>query len=468
MSQADLIVIGAGAAGLSVAAGAAQMGARVVLVEAGEMGGDCLNHGCIPSKSLIAAAARVQMARDGFPGMVAAEPEVDFAAVMDHVRTVIAGIAPHDGQARFERLGVRVIRGWARFVGPDSVAVGDEVLRARRIVIATGSRPAVPVVPGLDRVAYLTNETVFALTALPAHLAVMGAGPVGVELAQAFRRLGAKVTLIDRGAMLKREDPQAVAVVRAALLRDGVAVLEECALSSVAADGAAIRLETAMGPVVATHLLVATGREASVAGLELGAAGIAGDARGIPVDRRLRTVNRRVFAVGDVAAGQPRFTHVAGFHAGVVVRQAMLGLPARADRAIVPRATYSAPELAQVGLTETEARARHGDIAVITKPFDENDRARTDLGTGGWIKLVIRRGQVIGVTLVAPAASELIAPWAVSLSQGLALRRIAGTILPYPTRSELGKAAAGAYFSAKLFGNPLIERVVRLIQRMIP
>lgn len=468
MSCVDLIVIGAGAAGLSVASGAAQMGARVVLIEAGEMGGDCLNHGCVPSKALIAAAAVAQGMRDADRfGVRSVDPEVDFAAVMDHVADVIATIAPHDSQERFEGLGVRVIRGWARFTGPDEAEVAGEVLRARRIVIAAGSRPFVPPVPGLDGAGYLTNETVFGLRERPDHLLVLGGGPIGVELAQAFRRLGSRVTLVEAGSILQREDPEAVAVVRTALEREGVVLREGTEVSAAGSDGGPW-LQVGDARIRGSHLLVATGRVASVEGLNLGTAGIEGDHRGISTDDRLRTANRKVYAIGDIVADAPSFTHVAGYHAGIVVRQAMLGLPAKADHSRIPRVTYAAPELAQIGMTEAEARAAHPGVTVIREAYDGIDRAQAERQTDGWIKLMLHRGRPVGVTIVGAQAGELLAPWVQAMAAGTRLSTLSGLVLPYPTLSDLGKRPVGTYFSMKLFGNPWVERAVRLIQRVLP
>ena len=498
-TRSDLIVIGAGAAGLSVASGAVQMGASVTLIEAGEMGGDCLNHGCVPSKTLIAAAARAHQMRDaGRFGITPVEPQVNFAAVMDHVRSVIAGIAPHDSQERFEGLGARVLRAHARFVGPRLIEVAGERLTARRIVIATGSRPFVPPIPGLDTVEYLTNETIFGLDALPGHLAILGGGPIGAELAQAFRRLGAEVTLIDSGTILSREDPQAVAFVREAMKREGLAIREDTRIASVEGGAGAIRLHPETGEEIeATHLLVATGRTAGVDGLGLEAAGIRADTRGIETDARLRTSDRHVYAIGDVVADAPSFTHVAGYHAGIVIRQAMLGLPARADHSRIPRVTYTSPELAQLGPTEAEARsarrkggqsvavamaeggAAGADPAATTDArtdviptsylrYTDNDRARTEKATEGFVKLLIRKGKPHGVTIVGPQAGDLLAPWVQAMASGTRLTVISGLVLPYPTLPELGKRAAGAYLSPKLFDNPWVERVVRLIQRVLP
>mgnify|MGYP001627755934 CR=1 FL=1 len=473
--NADLIVIGAGAAGLSVASGAAQMGLRVVLIEGREMGGDCLNYGCVPSKALIAAAARAQAMRsaDAF-GINSVDPKIDFGAVMEHVGDVIAAIAPHDSVERFEGLGVRVIRGFAQFSGPQTVTVNGETLTARRVVVASGSRPFVPPVPGLDDLDYLTNETVFNLRDQPEHLLILGGGPIGVELAQAFRRLGSAVTLIDSETILGREDPEAVDLVRQTLKEEGITLMEEGGVSSVGqttlkTEGRKeIWLKVGENRISGSHLLIATGRSATVEGLGLDVAGIEADPKGIKVDQRLRTSNPKVYAIGDVVADTPSFTHVAGYHAGVVIRQVVLGLPGKANHDLIPRVTYCAPELAQIGLTEREAREKHGDIQVIRQELAGNDRARADRATDGWLKLIIYRGKPVGVSIIADHGGEMLATWAQALSTKTRLSRLSGVVLPYPTVSEVSKAATGAYFSSKLFGNPWVERVARLIQRFVP
>jgi pyruvate/2-oxoglutarate dehydrogenase complex dihydrolipoamide dehydrogenase (E3) component len=467
----DLCIIGAGSGGLSLAAGAVQMGARVVLVEGAEMGGDCLNHGCVPSKALIAATHVAQAMQAGAPfGIAPTAPAIDHGRVMDHVAGVIAAIAPHDSQARFEGLGVRVIRDWARFTDPRAVAAGDVTIRARRFVIATGSRPAIPPVAGLDRVAYLTNETIFSLRVRPFHLIVLGGGPIGIEMAQAHRRLGSRVTVIEAARALAREEPELAGVVLDRLRAEGVEIIEGVAAASVAGTEGALSVTLADGRRIAgSHLLVAAGRVANLDRLDLKAAGVAHTAAGVTVTAGLRsTTNRRVYAVGD-AAGQGQFTHLAGYHAGVVIRQALLALPARARTDHIPRATYADPELAHVGLTEAEARARLGaGVTAITVPLSASDRAQAMRQTEGQIKLVVHRGRPVGVGIAAPQAGELIAPWALMVANRLALRAMADTVLPYPTLAEIGKRAAGAYFSPKLFDNPFLKRVVRLVQRVLP
>jgi pyruvate/2-oxoglutarate dehydrogenase complex dihydrolipoamide dehydrogenase (E3) component len=465
----DICVIGAGSGGLSVAAGAVQMGARVVLIEAGEMGGDCLNSGCVPSKALIAAAKAAEAQRKGFRGVAGVAPQVDFGAVKDHVAAVIAEIAPVDSQERFEGLGCTVIRAFARFTGPREVQAGDTVVRARRFVIATGSRPFVPPIQGADSVPYLTNETVFAQRERPSHLVVIGGGPIGIEMAQAHRRLGCAVTVIEGAKVLGREDPELAAVVIEALTSEGITFVEGQPVVRLAGQAGAVEVTLGNGSQVkGSHLLMAVGRKVALEGMNLEAAGVAYTSKGVTVDTRLRSSNRRVFAVGD-AAGGLQFTHVAGWHAGIVIRQAVLGLPAKADPRAIPRATYTDPELAQVGLTEAEARKAHGDaLTVVRAEFAHNDRAMAEGKAKGLIKVMVVKGRPIGASIVGPQAGELIGFWALALSARLKLSAVAGTVAPYPTLGEVSKRAAGAYFGPKLFGNPVLKRLVRFVQRWVP
>ncbi|MBU9697117.1 FAD-dependent oxidoreductase [Rhodobacteraceae bacterium HSP-20] len=472
MAGTDICVIGAGSGGLSLAAGAVQMGAQVVLVEGAEMGGDCLNTGCVPSKALIAAAeAAAAMRGAGRFGIGAVEPAVDFGAVKDHVAGVIATIAPVDSQARFEGLGVRVIRGWARFVSPHEVEVAGERIRARRFVIATGSHAMVPDVPGLAAVPYLTNETVFALRERPEHLVILGGGPIGMEMAQAHRRLGCAVTVVEAARALGREDAEAAAVVLARLRAEGVDIREGAAAVRLRVPaGGGVEIVLADGQVVTgSHLLVAVGRLPALERLDLAAGGVAFDRRGVTVGRGLRSVsNRRVYAIGD-AAGGAQFTHVAAYHAGIVIRQAVLGLPARLRDDHIPRVTYTAPELAQVGPTEAEARATWGARLVVARAgFDHNDRAQAMGEAEGFAKLMVVRGRVVGATVAGPRAGEVIAPLALAVSARMKVSALAGMVLPYPTLAEVAKRAAGAYFSPKLFDNAGLKRVVRFVERMIP
>jgi pyruvate/2-oxoglutarate dehydrogenase complex dihydrolipoamide dehydrogenase (E3) component len=471
MTRVDLCIIGAGSGGLSVAAGAVQMGASVVLIEAGEMGGDCLNAGCVPSKALIAAAkAAHAQGTGGAMGVRPVVPQVDYAAAKDHVARVIAAIAPVDSQERFEGLGVRVLRAWARMTGPDTVEAGGETIRARRIVIATGSRPFVPPIPGLAETPYLTNETIFALRERPEHLIVLGGGPIGMEMAQAHRRLGSRVTVVEAAKALGREDAAAAAVVLAALRAEGIEIMEGRAAERAEATPSGVALTLADGRrVEGSHLLVAVGRKVMLSDMGLDRGNVAFDGRGVKVDAGLRSVtNRRVYAVGD-AAGGLQFTHLAGYHAGIVIRSALFGLPAKARTDHIPRATYTDPEIAHVGLTEAEARAAHPSLLeVLEVPFHDNDRAQATGKTSGFVKLMAVKGRPLGVTIVGEGAGELIAPWALAISAGLKLSAVAGAVLPYPTMAEAGKRAAGAYFSPRLFGNAWVKRAVRIVQRVLP
>ena len=464
----DIAVIGAGSGGLTVAAAAAQFGQTVVLFEKGEMGGDCLNDGCVPSKALLAAAKHAHAMRSGAAyGVKPVEPEVDFTAVRAHVHRAIAAIAPHDSQERFAQLGVTVIRAAARFLDERRLEAAGGEFTARRIVIATGSRAAVPPVPGLETVPFLTNETLFDNEVLPEHLLILGAGPIGIEMAQAHLRLGSRVTVIEARQPLAQDDPELSAVVLERLAAEGVRILSGKAVSRVSRDGTGLRLALDGGEAVTgSHLLVAAGRRPNVEGLGLDEAGIAFTARGITVDRRLRTSNRRVFAVGDVAGG--RFTHEAGYQGGIVIRNALFGLPARA-RSDMPHVTYTDPELAQAGLTEAEARASHGDaVHVLRFAFAGNDRAQAEGRTDGLIKIVTgRRGRILGAGIVGAGAGELIQPWILALDRGLRIGAMATPILPYPTRGEAGRRAAMNYFQ-DFASNPALRGVIWLTNRLRP
>lgn len=469
--KTDICVIGAGSGGLSVAAGAAQMGARVVLIEGGEMGGDCLNAGCVPSKALIAAAKHAHAMTTGAPfGITPVAPQIDFAAVKDHVARVVATIAPMDSQQRFEGFGIKVIRDWAHFTSATEVQAGPDTIRARRFVIATGSRPFIPPIPGLETVPYLTNETIFEQRIRPDHLIILGAGPIGVEMAQAHNRLGCKVTLIDAAKALGRDDPELAAVILTTLRQEGVSILEDApvvrlrnqpdgSVEATLADGRAI---------LGSHVLVAVGRQVALERLNLDAAGVAHSRKGITVGADLRAINRRVYAVGDAAGGM-QFTHVAGYHAGIVIRAILFGLPSKARTHHIPWVTYSDPELAQVGLTEAQARLAHGAaLTVLRQSFAHNDRAQATGETKGLIKVMVVRGRPVGASIAGPQAGELIGLWALAIASNLRLGAIAGMVLPYPTLGEVSKRSAGAYFSPKLFDNPMLKRGVRLVQRFLP
>ncbi len=468
--KTDLLVIGAGSGGLSVAAGAAQMGADVVLLEGHRMGGDCLNYGCVPSKALLAAAkaARGQATAQKY-GVASVTPQVDYAAVMTHVADVIGQIEPMDSQERFEGLGVRVIREYGRFVSPREVQAGEHVIRARRVVIATGSAPMVPPIPGLEAVPYLTNETLFDLREAPEHLLIIGGGPIGMEMAQAHVRLGCKVTVIEGDRVLGRDDPELAAVVRDSLRAEGVEIAEGALVERVSGAAGAIEVVARDGRVFAgSHLLMAVGRRANTERLSLPAAGIETTRAGIRVDAGLRTTNRRVYAIGDVAGGL-QFTHVAGYHAGVIIRSALFGLPSKAKTAHIPRVTYTEPELAQVGLSEAEAREIHGArLEVVRFDYAHNDRAVAERKTSGFAKVMVVKGRPVGAAIVGHQAGELISLWSLALANGLKMGQIAGMVSPYPSVGELNKRLAGAYFSPRLFDNQTVKRAVRAVQMWLP
>lgn len=468
--KTDLLVIGAGSGGLSVAAGAVQMGADVILLEGHKMGGDCLNYGCVPSKALIAsgkaAQAQAHAARYGVADVV---PQVDYAEAMGHVSDVIAQIAPVDSQERFEGLGVKVIREYGRFLSGDEVQAGEHVIRARRIVIATGSSPLVPPIPGLESVPYVTNETLFEMREKPEHLLIVGGGPIGMEMAQAHRRLGSRVTVIEGARALGKDDPELAAIALDRLRGEGIEIAEEALAQEVRGQAGAIEIEAKDGRVFkGSHLLMAVGRKANIERLDLDKAGIETAKAGIKVDASLKTSNRRVYAIGDVAGGL-QFTHVAGYHAGIVIRSALFGLPAKTRTDHIPYATYTDPEIAQVGLTEAAAREAHGAaLEVVRFEYHHNDRAIAERKTTGLIKVMVVKGRPVGASIVGHQAGELISLWSLVIANGLKMKHVANMVAPYPTIGEINKRAAGAYFSPRLFENAMVKRVVGAVQRWLP
>ncbi|GAA6179991.1 FAD-dependent oxidoreductase [Shimia sp. NS0008-38b] len=468
--KTDVLVIGAGSGGLSVAAGAAQMGANVVLLEGHKMGGDCLNFGCVPSKALLASGKAAHgQTKAGVFGVADQAPQVDYAAAKAHVKDVIAQIEPMDSQERFEGFGVRVIREFGHFVSPRVVQAGDHQITARRVVIATGSRPFVPPIPGLDDVPYLTNETLFDLTETPEHLLIIGGGPIGMEMAQAHVRLGIKVTVIEGAKALGRDDPEMAAIVLDRLRSEGVEIAEDAMAKSVSEADGVISVETLDGRSFAgSHLLVAVGRKANTAQLNLKAAEIETHKTGITVDAAMKTTNRRVYAIGDVAGGA-QFTHVAGYQAGVIIRSMLFGLPAKARTDHIPYATYTDPELAQIGLTEAQARAQYGDKLTVTRfESHHNDRLIAERNAYGLIKAMVVKGRPVGVSIAGPHAGELINLWALVMANKLKMSAVAGMVSPYPTVGEINKRVAGAYFSPQLFDNPRVKQVVGFVQRWLP
>ncbi len=461
----NLVVIGGGTAGLVAAIGGAGLGAKVALVERHLLGGDCLNVGCVPSKTLIRSArAAAELRNAARYGVRAPAPEVDFAAVMERVRRVRADLSPHDSAARLRDLGVDVFLGEARFAGRDAVEVAGRRLRFARAVIATGARAVVPPIPGLDETGYRTNETIFNLTERPRRLLVLGGGPLGCELAQAFARLGSEVDVVARGAQfLPREDPDAAACLAEALRRDGVRFHLETEVRRVErADGAG-RALIARGStetwVPFDELLIGFGRAPNVEGLGLEAAGVAYDARaGVRVDDRLRTANPRIYAAGDVGLAH-RFTHMADAAARIVLRNALFMGRARLSALTVPWCTYTAPEIAHVGLYEHEAAARGIAVRTLHVPLADVDRAVTDGDTDGFVKIHVRAGsdRIVGATIVADHAGEMISEITLAMVAGVGLGRIAGVIHPYPTQAEAIRKAADAYNRTRL--TPFVKKV---------
>ncbi len=470
-----LVVVGAGTAGLVSAAGAAGLGARVALVERHLMGGDCLNVGCVPSKAILRAArswAEARQSAERFGGPAAAGG-ASFGAAMERMRRLRAGISPHDGAERFRGLGIDLFLGDGRFVAPDVVEVDGRRLHFRRAVIATGARAAVPPIAGLAAAGYRTNETIFNLTELPRRLAVLGCGPIGCELAQAFARFGSEVTLVGRAAqLLPREDADAAAIVAAALARDGVHLELGVEATAVRREGVDKVLTIARagagesGPAGAAgasephggrrelkvdEILVATGRQPNVEGLGLAAAGVRQDPGGVAVDDRLRTSNPRIYACGDVAS-RFQFTHVADAQARLVIQNALFFGRGKASALTVPWCTYTSPEVAHVGLYERDARDRGIAVDTLTVPLADNDRAVLDGEDEGFLRVHLERGsdRILGATLVAEHAGDMLGELCLAITQGIGLGSIAGVIHSYPTQAEVVKKAADTWRRGKL------------------
>ena len=465
----NLVVIGAGTAGLVTAAGAAGLGARVALVERHLMGGDCLNYGCVPSKAVIRAAAAAQAVREaGRFGVSTGAVSVDFGAAMARMRQLRAGISRHDSAERFSKLGVDVFLGEARFTGRDTVAVGDQTLRFSRAVVASGARAFEPPIPGLGEVGFLTNETVFSLTAAPRRLAVVGAGPIGCELAQSFARLGSQVVVLsldDR--LIPREEPDASAVLAERFAAEGIDLRLSAELVAARAEGQGKRLvfrrQGREDSVLADEILVATGRAPNVEGLGLEEAGVDYSRKGIQVDDRLRTTNRRIYAAGDVCS-RFQFTHAADAMARVVIQNALFFGRKKASALVIPWCTYTDPEIAHVGLSESEGQARFPGSRTFSVDLAGVDRAVLEGETEGFARVhVDRKGKILGATLVARHAGEMLGEIVLAMNAGLGLGAIASTILPYPTQAEVWKRVGDAYSRTRLTPGlkRLFERILK-------
>ncbi len=467
----DICVIGAGSGGLSVAAAAAALGVHVVLIEKGEMGGDCLNYGCVPSKALLGAAKQAKAMREAvnFGVGTGEEPKIDMRSVNSHVKSVIALIAPNDSEERFTAMGVTVIRETATFVNKNMIEAGDYQIRARRYVVATGSSPFVPPITGLDETDYFTNETIFENRRKLPHLIVIGGGPIGMEMAQAHHRLGSRVTVVEGLKALGKDDPETSGIVLDKLRAEGIEILEGAQVTQVAKRGnknVSVHIETEDGPreIQGSDILVATGRAPNIDDLNLEGARIKFDRKGIKVNSKLRTSNRRVYAIGDVA-GALQFTHVAGYHAGQVIRSILFRVGGSVNHNVIPWVTFTDPELAQVGMDEEAARKRYGTINVLRWPYHENDRAQAERNTIGMIKIITdRRGLILGTSIVGANAGEMIHMWTLAITKKLKIGDITAYVAPYPTYSEIGRRAAVTYY-APLARKPMIRSIIGFLRK---
>lgn len=466
----DICIIGAGPGGLAVAGAAAAFGQRVVVIEKHKMGGSSLNYGSVPSKALLAAARRAHQVStaDSF-GISGAGATVDHAAVWSHVRGAIDAIAPNASVERLNGFGVHVVTAAGRFVDRDTVEAGEFRIKARRFVIATGSSPLIPEIPGLNDVPYFTNETVFDNARPIAHLIIVGAGPDALELAQAYRRLGSDVTVIEQGKALANEDRELASIVLERLRDEGITILEDAPIARISGSAQSIAVSLKSGEteslVEGSHLLIAAGRKPNIADLALDTARVKFTKAGVAVGPKLRTSNRRIYAIGDVTGGPP-YAHMAEEHAAIVLRRILFRLPAKVNTRAIPRVMFTDPELAHVGLLESEARAQYGKVNVLRWPFSENDRAQAEGETTGHVKAVISpKGDILGATVVGPQAGEIIQSWTLAISQRINIKAMPGWISPYPTLSEVNKRAAFRYYAAAP-GNPILRKVISLLAKL--
>ncbi|QLZ69112.1 mercuric reductase [Legionella sp. PC1000] len=466
----DLTIIGGGAAGLSLASGCAQLGLKVALLESNKMGGDCLNYGCVPSKSLLAAAKAFYYAKHAESlGIKGKELTINFHQVMNHVHQVIANIAEHDSVQRFEALGVKVIQDAGKFLSINTLQVGDIVIQSKYFVIATGSSPLIPPIPGLDKVSYLTNETIFSIKEKPKHLIVVGGGAIGCELAQAFAMLESEVTLLEALKILPKDDADCVEVVRSQLEAMNIAIYEQIKELQIKSHSnskitVSFSYQKEHIEITGSHLLIATGRQANVADLDLDKAQIKYTSKGIEVNKRLQTTNKKIYALGDVI-GTYQFTHMAEYQAGIVLRHLAFKIPAKVDYRAVPWVTYTEPELAHVGMLAADA-LKQPDLKITEWSFVDNDRAQTERNIQGKIKIITnKKAKILGVTIVGPHAGELILPWVMAIRERKTLRTFTDSIIPYPTLSEISKRVAGAFYTPKLFSNKT-RTLVRWLQKL--
>jgi len=467
--QVDVCVIGAGSGGLTTAAVVSQMGLRVALVEKNKMGGDCLNTGCVPSKALLAAAKHNFIKKKiGHYGIIDASVESAYGKVYQYVHSVIASIEPHDSIERFSELGVTVIMAPAQFNSHKSVIAGDKLIRAKHFVIATGSSPAIPPIPALDQVPYLTNETIFDLKELPEHLVIIGGGPIGCEIAQAYLRLGSKVSLCELFSIMPEDDPDLVSVIRQTLAVEGLDLFEKIKIISIDKVGEKIAVTIMKDgqeeKLIGSHVLIATGRNPNVLELDLDKAGVVYDSKGILVNKRLRTSNKKIYAIGDVI-GSFQFTHAAGYHASIVIRNILFHLPSKVNYKSMPWVTYTSPELAHVGLTESMAKSEKIEYKCLSIKFNDIDRSIAEDETEGLIKVVVtKKGRVLGVSIVGVDAGELIVPWILAIKNNLKLSKMASLTIPYPTRSDISRQVASEFYKPSLYSKRM-QKLVRFLAK---
>jgi pyruvate/2-oxoglutarate dehydrogenase complex dihydrolipoamide dehydrogenase (E3) component len=466
----NLVVIGAGTAGLVAAAGAAGLGAKVALVEKHFLGGDCLNYGCVPSKSLIAAAkAAASATRNRMPGVTPGNVTIDFPEIMRRLRDVRSRIAEHDSAERFAELGIDVFFGGGKFVSPNTVDVDGTTLHFAKAVVATGGRPSTPPIEGLDDTGYLTNLSVFDLTELPPRMAFVGAGPIGCELAQAFARFGSEVTIIERSRVLPRDDEDAASLVEQSLIEDGVSVVCGSVVKQVRSTSTAkeivVECRGETKSIVVDEIFIGTGRIPNVEGLGLEEAGIEFGAHGILVDDRLQTTNKRVFAAGDVCL-EHKFTHAADAAARLVIRNALFFGRAKVSSLVIPWSTYTDPELARVGLSERDAEQLGVEYDCHRREYSDVDRAIAEGDEGGFVKVLTSRGgdKILGATIVAPHAGDMISEITLAMQSGIGLGKISSVIHPYPTRAEAIRQTADIYMRTKL--TPRLKKVFSAFLKM--
>ena len=470
MGKQDLVILGAGAGGLVVASVTAQLGLKVTLIEKAErLGGDCLHSGCVPSKTLIHSARVAHLMRhaDRF-GLPANNPEIEFGKVIDHVNDIIGHIQQHDDPDRFRRYGCDVRFGKAKFLSPHEVAVGDETIRGRKFVIATGSYPAIPPIPGLAESGYLTNETIFHQRQLPKTLAIIGGGPIGVELAQAFARLGSQVTIIEQApGLLPQDDPDVSQVLAEVLEREGVTLVLPAQISAIHREGNMRRISLADGRAIdCEQILVATGRRPSLNSLQLDMAGVETAKGRLVLDDRLRTSQQHIYAVGD-AAGPYQFTHMAEYQAGIAIANIAFKFPKKVDYRLVPRVTYTDPEVASIGLPESELIQKGVKYYVGRFPFSDIDRAIMEGTTDGLAKVFMQGKKIVGATLIGPHAGELIHELSLAMRLNARARDVADMIHAYPGYAQIHRRTINQHYS-KLLLSGKTRFLVRLLNRLLP